>query len=434
MSAEALGLGRPRNANCGQCHGLVHESRAPMSPEQLSAGQRMTELQGVAFSPQRMRDSGLNLAGKDGLERPFDVHAERLVGCTDCHFSPNHPAYSAAETPAHLRFDARRADIGEYLRRPDHDFAKGWSTQGTEAQHLDGGIRRCESCHDAVKAHAWLPRPERHFAAMLCESCHVPRAHLPARNETDWTMLNAAGQARVSHRGGRHDGFATGFEPVLLPRRQPDGTTKLAPNNLVVTWYWVDEHQGGTRPVPRALLARAFLTGGGHRRELVQALDASGDGKLDDSELRLDTADRVSLARGLLVAAGARAPAIVGDIQPFGIHHGIATGGFATRECSECHSRDSRLTRPMVLAENGPHGVEPRLVGDANLTLAPPERAAGGRLVARPALAGLHVFGHTRSTGTDNLGLFLFGAVVAGALGHGALRVRAARRRRKEQP
>jgi thiosulfate reductase cytochrome b subunit len=133
----------------------------------------------------------------------------------------------------------------------------------------------------------------------------------------------------------------------------------------------------------------------------------------------------VSLARGLLVAAGARAPAIVGDIQPFGIHHGIATGGFATRECSECHSRDSRLTRPMVLAENGPHGVEPRLVGDANLTLAPPERAAGGRLVARPALAGLHVFGHTRSTGTDNLGLFLFGAVVAGALGHGALRVRA---------
>jgi hypothetical protein len=35
----------------------------------------------------------LNLAGKDGLDRAWDIHAERGLECVDCHHSLNNPVY-----------------------------------------------------------------------------------------------------------------------------------------------------------------------------------------------------------------------------------------------------------------------------------------------------------------------------------------------------
>ena len=142
VPAATLGLGRPTDRACGFCHGVVYQQPEPMllAPD---PHQRMTETQGVVFSAQRISDSAMNVAGKDTLSLPWDVHAERLVSCASCHFSPNHPAYSyVAGGPGHLRFDARRTEITEYLRRPDHQFAKGQSTQATVANQLDGSMRR----------------------------------------------------------------------------------------------------------------------------------------------------------------------------------------------------------------------------------------------------------------------------------------------------
>jgi hypothetical protein len=434
IPAAALGLGRPTDRACGFCHGEVVQQTAPLTLTR-DPQQRMTETQGLVFSPQRISDSAVNLAGKDALVRPWDVHAERMVSCSSCHFSPNHPAYSfAGRGPEHLQFDARRTEITEYLRRPDHQLAKGQSTQGTVANAHDGTMRRCEDCHDAPKAHRWLPRAERHFSAMLCESCHVPMAYAPARQETDWTLLNAEHEARVVYRGVRDDGFVTGFRPVLLPRVQADGTRKLVPNNLVTTWFWIEKTAEGRRPVAKDTLDRALFADGAYRPELVRALDQNGDGRLQDSELVLDTEAKVGVGRHLLIAAGAMDPVITGEIQPYGLHHGVSPGRFATRECSSCHTRDSRLDEPFVLASAAPFGVTPALVGDANLLLPGgilPD--ARGRLVLQPMLAGVHVFGHSRNRLIDMLGILLLAGSMAGAAGHALLRVRSARRRSKER-
>jgi hypothetical protein len=117
------------------------------------------------------------------------------------------------------------------------------------------------------------------------------------------------------------------------------------------------------------------------------------------------------------------------------MHHGVSTGRFATRECSACHTHDSRLSEPFVLASSVPFGVTPRLVGDANLVLQGElARDALGRLVLHPTVANLHVFGHSRSYAIDITGLVLLISVMAGAATHALLRVRSTRRRRKEQP
>ena len=75
---------------------------------------------------------------KEELGRSWDVHAERVIGCTDCHYSLNNPVYfqeSDESQPDHLIFDPRRIDQGEYLYRPLHQFAKGQSAQGTVDQY-----------------------------------------------------------------------------------------------------------------------------------------------------------------------------------------------------------------------------------------------------------------------------------------------------------
>jgi hypothetical protein len=416
VTAAALGLGRPTDRACGFCHGVVHDEPTPLAL-QPGEGQMMTEREGAVFAGQRISDSAMNVAGKDTLTRPWDVHKERMVSCASCHFSPNHPAYAYVDRGvAHLQFDARRLAITEYLRRPDHRLARG---------HGAGQrMRRCEGCHEAEKVHRFLPRAERHFAALLCESCHVPQAYAPAREVTDWTLLLPTRAPRVSYRGVTGEGLLTGFRPVLLPHTQA-GVTKLAPYNAIATFQWVE---AGGGPVARALLERAFFAGDGYRPELLRALDRNGDGQLAEHELVLDSAAKVAVARDLLLAAGARAPEIAGEVATTELHHGVSPGRFAVRDCASCHAAESRVGAPFVVASLLPFGVAPRLAGPAG-TLA---RDAGGRLVLSAPASGLHVFGHTKSAFLDGLGLVLFAGTIVGAGAHALLRVRAARRRRKE--
>jgi hypothetical protein len=436
VSADRLGLGRPEPRACGFCHGLVHEGPRALALPDLGPHNRSTETQGVVFSAERIVDSALDVAGKESLARPWDVHAERMLSCSNCHFSPNHPAYSfaaSADSPRHLKFDARRIEIDEYLLRPDHNFAKGSSAHRTAADHLDGTIRKCEACHDAPPTHAWLPRAERHFAALRCESCHVPGAMAPARSETDFTMLTSLGEARAVYRAMRGERL-DGFRPLLLPRRDPDGSSRLTPHNLVTTWFWVEDGPRGERPVPRAVLVGAFLPKNQHHPELIRALDGNRDGRLEDAELVLDTAAKIDAARARLVAHGAKNPRIHGEVQPFGIHHGVVGGRFATRDCETCHSRDSRITEPFTLSSRAPFGVMPVLVADANVSLTGMiERDAEGRLVLRPEprTLALHVFGLSRNRTIDLLGALLLVGVFLGTMTHGAMRYVSAKRRKE---
>ncbi len=192
----------PTNDNCAQCHGLVHTSEEPVALVGCSLDEWQTATTGQVISPDKISASGVNLANKEDLTRSWDIHAERGLECTDCHYSLNNPAYyQADESPGHLQFDPRRLEIGEYLQRPDHNIARGQSAQSTVAPELKGTMRRCESCHDAEPVHDWLPFAARHMEELACESCHIPQLYAPAVQSYDWTVLRADGQPVSSCRG-----------------------------------------------------------------------------------------------------------------------------------------------------------------------------------------------------------------------------------------
>lgn len=425
VPAVQLGVGRASDRACGRCHGLVDHGNEPIALG-FDASLRMTNSQGIVFAGQRISDSAINLAGKEMLVRPWDVHAERMVSCANCHFPPNHPAYAwSPEAPEHLQFEARRSPLTDFLRQPDHRLARGSGHAGQPAS-----MRGCEGCHDASKSHGWLPRAERHVAVLSCESCHIPAAYGPARQEVDWTVLTRERQPRVVYRGLGADGFVTGFRPVLLPRGQHGRDDRLVPQNLVTAWFWTGMTAQGRQRVALATVEQALFAGDRHRAELVRALDRNGDGVLDDGELLLDSEARHHQVRELLVAAGVVEPEIQGAVEAHPLHHGISPGRFATRDCSTCHDPRSRLSEPFPLSAAVPFAAMlERPSQDLGTVVRDPSRG----LLLVPDTSRLHVFGHTRSGLVDGLGMGALASALVLALGHGLLRLRSRRRHQQDE-
>jgi len=371
----------PPNRNCGFCHGPVHGNDVPFvfRAHNLEAA---ALTRGQVFSPQRMRDSAMNLKGKSTLARPFDVHAERLLRCANCHAAPNNPVYrreSAETRPEHLAFDARRPSLAEYLRRPDHNFARGG----------DGTMRGCADCHYAERTHTWLPQASLHFRTLSCEACHIPHVHAPAAKGLDWTVLTAKYGPRVDYRGvdgpiENATSLVSGYEPALLP----DADGRLAPFNLVTAWHW----ESNGEPVPYPQLEEAWFENGRYRPELVAALDRDGDGQLSHAELRLDNTQSMEAVAARLMAVGVREPRIVEVEQRYALHHGVAPASDAVRDCGQCHARESRIG-------------------------------------AVPESTDLYVPGHHRVLAIDLFGIGLAASVLIGASIHAALRFLAFRKR-----
>ena len=171
---ELLALQGPTSENCAQCHGIAGDDmEIPVTLEGIRSGSLLTLARGEIFSPQKISESGVNLVGKDSLARSWDVHAERLLECSNCHFSVNNPIYrreSEATQPLGLKFDSRRMPLGAYLQRPNHNFAGETVSMGhtSPAEALT-----CESCHDPEPTHEWLPYAKRHTDALACEVCIV---------------------------------------------------------------------------------------------------------------------------------------------------------------------------------------------------------------------------------------------------------------------
>ncbi len=424
----------PSNENCAQCHGVVHtDARQPLVLDGCDTANWNTATTGQVISPQKINAGGMNIAGKDALARSWDVHAERGLKCTECHFSLNNPAYAYERDdtrPAHLLFDPRRLDIGEYLQKPSHQFARGQSAQNTVAPALRGTMRRCESCHDAANTHGWLPYVQKHLDALACESCHIPQMYAPAVQTYDWTVLRPDAAPQSACRGEEADGLIDGFQPLLMPRADVDGNTALAPYNLVTAWYWVyDNAQGGPRPVPLADLKAAWLEGGSYAPAVLAAFDADGDGALSEQELRLDTPEKQALIASRLEARGLKNPRIRGEVQPYSINHDVAWGEWALKDCVACHGRNSRLSQPMKLADYAPAGVQPDFVQDANTIVSGDiVCSADGALYYRPQPdeSGLYLFGHSHVPWVDWFGALAVLGALAGVTVHGGLRYYAA--------
>jgi thiosulfate reductase cytochrome b subunit len=438
-----LNIQDPTDENCGSCHGIVHsDARTPLvvdfcGSETADETAWSTLTTGQLFSPQRLASTGLNLSNKQALSRSWDIHAERVIGCTDCHYSLNNPVYyqaSDASQPAHLLFDPRRIDISDYLQRPLHQFAKGQSAQSGLAPQFDNSLRRCESCHSIEATHDWLPYKERHTAALSCESCHVPQLYAPAQQTIDWTVLDETGQPLSECRGiatpvTSGPDLISGYQPVLLPRDNGDGTTSLAPHNLLTAWYWV--YGDPVRPVPLRDLQAAWLEGDGYAPELLAVLDADADGVLAAAELRLDDQRKEAAVAARLQALGLANPRIAGEVQPYTISHNVATGDWATRDCQSCHSSSSLVTTPMQLASFVPGGVMPAiLTGSGTTTRGSLTVDETGALYYQPLTrpdgesdaGSIYMLGHDNVSWVDWFGAIAFLGTLAGVAAHGGLR------------
>ncbi len=434
-----LNIQGPENDNCGLCHGLVHaDIEDPLVLSGCSPDRWSTITTGQIISPQRLSASGMNLANKEELSRPWDVHAERLLSCTDCHYSVNNPLYyqeSNALRPSHLTFDPRRLDIGEYLLRPLHQFARGDSAQGTIAPNLENTMRRCDSCHDTTQTHDWLPYQNRHMSALSCESCHIPKLYSSANEQHDWTVINLDGSAPTVCRGVEGGDVSeigtliTGYAPILLPRDNADGTSSLSPHNLITTWYWV--YGNPERPVRLADLEAAYFSDGEYHPGIMLRFDENENGVLSKDELRIDTPEKEKFVANRLTLLGLDSPHIVGEVQPYTVSHDVAARAWATKDCASCHSEESRVTAPIQIASYSPGGILPEFVKDSNITFNGDIYIADdGALYYKPASISqnIYVLGHDSVEWVDKFGVLMFVGVLLGVTAHGALRVYAALR------
>jgi thiosulfate reductase cytochrome b subunit len=250
----------------------------------------------------------------------------------------------------------------------------------------------------------------------------------------------------------------------MLARDNVGGERKLAPFNLVSSWYWLaGEPQ---RPVPRATLRAALYPNGYLHSDVLRALDHDGDGRLQGEEWRLDTAERAQAVRARLEASGLTAVTLAAEVTAFPISHNVVNGQWATRECRHCHGADSVLGAPFPLADYLPGGLQPAVAAGLVNGLAdgpmdgPGPMPAGGSApgaagfepgaagfapgaigdVLLTAGGGASLRPDTRSEGyyilglhgvpwIDVAGLILFGGMLAGVSIHAAARYLARRKR-----
>ncbi|HLO29961.1 MAG TPA: cytochrome b/b6 domain-containing protein [Anaerolineales bacterium] len=437
----------PTNENCAACHGEVHtDAKEPLTIHPGDLNTPQTALTGQVISPQKISESGVNLSGKAELNRSWDIHAERQLQCTDCHYALNNPA-RADETrkaePGHLLYDPRTLDISEYLEKPDHNLARGQSAQYNVAPELKGTMRRCENCHDAKTGHAdWLPYLDTHMAAVACETCHIPQMYAPAIQSYDWTVLTLDKQPVKSYRGvdgnpNAVTSLVTGYKPILLNRTNIDGQKLLAPYNLITTYYWVyDDANGNQRPVRLIDLEAAYFETSSYAADILSTFDINHDGALSNSELVIDSPAKEEAVKSRLLALGLNNPRIEGLTQPYSINHNVTRGEYAVNDCKTCHGDPSRVSQPLKLASYSPNGVLP-VFDTANNINASGEIVKGkdGAVYYNPLPANdkLYVFGSSRVNWIDWLGALVFVGTLLGVAGHGTLRYFSRRKQAKAE-
>jgi thiosulfate reductase cytochrome b subunit len=226
------------------------------------------------------------------------------------------------------------------------------------------------------------------------------------------------------------DSLIEGFRPLILPRANADGDFRLAPFNLVTTWYWTAGDP--VMPVSREQLEQALFAGERYHPDIVAALDDNGDGQLTGEELRLDSEARVSAVKMRLAATGLTNLQTQGDITPFSINHNVVNGERATSECSTCHDRDSILAAPFTLSDYTPGDTQAQKISYASVNFS-------GNVQGGPAgdtsftpdsrSAGFYIIGLHGESWVDLLGMLMFLAITLGVSGHAVARYIASRRR-----
>ncbi len=440
LKPGVLRIDQPQTENCAQCHGFGTSGHAPINPIYAHNVLRGTLKMGRVFSPDFISESHLNIKNKEDFNFAWDVHAERLVSCNNCHFSLNHPAYKkpSCETNVdHLKFEPRLPDADLYLNKPSHEFAKGDACPETVADHLDNTMRTCEDCHDATKAHDWLPYPQHHFKKLGCETCHIPDKKMWAFETVDWTVLKTNGKYVETVRGIQgaitdSTALITGFVPAILPRVTKDrfAPYKLMPYNLITSIFWYDEAK--QRPVFTRYLQNIYLMHQSdgqvtYRPEIVRLFDRNGDGILSQDELQLDSSDKIAFIKTKLQEQGIKQPVIRGEIVPFSINHNVVEKQQAIKDCMVCHGSNSRLFQPVEIARFLPQGTQlhyaefcAQCVEQEDLTF---HKANGVFFNPKPLMRCFYIIGHDRVDWVETIGILSVFLSLIGIVAHDIVRV-----------
>ena len=432
VKTEALVLSDPTLQNCSLCHGFTAANATTIQPIQHADIMRGTEKSGWIYNGAKISDTvSPNIVGKEGMKYPWDVHAADGVICIDCHFSLNNPGRMIHDDPKkNLRYRPLGEDIAVYLKRPDHNFARGDIPPETVNLTRHNTMRGCADCHDAEKSHAFLPYKTRHFKALACQTCHIPAVHFWAYRSDDWAFPMDTGGSRITYRG--IDGSIvdpeseiTGYLPAYIPTPGAKNNLQIRPTNLITGVYWFDKAK--TRPVFTWQVQAAFFSGKSgegewsYRPEIVKAF-ADKDGIIDIPQAVYDTPDKIALVRGLLQKyAHVADPELRIEVAPWAMSHGIAGKGQATRECTACHARKSILYRPLDLNSSLPAGVPVFFRGKRVevVNYGGTEPTFDNRLL----LTSFYIIGHSRAEWIEWLGWCLIISVIVASLVHGALRL-----------
>ena len=430
-----LSIRKPQDENCSQCHGQVNNDLSkPLVLEGDSLTARMTVRTGQIISPQKINMSGLNISGKENLTRPFDVHSDRVLGCVNCHYSLNNPVYfqrDDEDQPDHLTFDPRRLTSADYLRRPLHQFAKGNSSHGL-ASESDNTLRRCESCHEAETVHQWLPYKARHFEALACESCHIPELYGPTLKTVDWSILDSEGKPLKEYRNSGNNiadssNMLTPFKPILLPRTNVGGKKKLAPFNLITSYFWTAGEPA--KPISREQLLNAFFVSKGdqlfYQDSLMDNLDSNNDKQLSTAELQLDSEEKVAVVKAALEASGLANVTLGGEVSAYSISHNVVNGQWATKDCQSCHHEDSNVDGVIGLSSYTPAGITPSLSNLQGMEFSGAIESTDGNELefrADASQSGFYIIGLDGLPLVDLIGLMMFFGISFGVTVHGIAR------------
>jgi hypothetical protein len=214
-----------------------------------------------------------------------------------------------------------------------------------------------------------LPEQARHFNAVACESCHVPRLEMGARQSIDKTVLQTDGSPLISYRGIDDSNLAdlsmayiTGYQPLLRVGKSALGKNQVQPYNLVTEWFWTDGDSH--TPVDAAQLRAAWLVDGSYPADIMETFDTDRNRQLDRQELRLDNNIKLMLITERLRGAGVRNPRVHGEVRAYHIHHNIRHGTRVNRDCNVCHADKVDTLPAFELAPHVPGMVKPLLLQD----------------------------------------------------------------------
>jgi hypothetical protein len=432
VKPEVLDLSDPTLENCAQCHGFTARNTTTIQPIQHRDIMRGTEKAGWIYNGARIGDTvSPKIVGKETMDYPWDVHAAKGMVCIDCHFSPNNPGRMIQDDPAkNLRYRLHDADLATYLRKPDHNFARGSIPPETVNVTKHFTMRGCADCHEAEKLHAFLPYKSLHFEALACQTCHIPAVHFWAYRSDEWGFLLNTGTARITFRGidgsiVDPDAQVTGFKPAYITSKDRLGKSTIRPTNLITGVYWWDTDKARpafTWQVQKAFFESRESDGTWVYRPEVAKLFGDADEFIDVPQAVYDSPEKVALVAALLKRYGGIAePELRIEVVPWAMSHSIAGKDQAIRECTACHAADSMLERPMALDDVLP-AAAPAYFGGARRDVVARTRS-GPVFDNRVLLSSFYVIGNTRVGWIEVMGwLAVAGASLFATL-HGALRL-----------